>query len=401
MHKFTIIEFKEINQSILKATLIILFLTMPISRSLFALCSLIILITWIITNDWKNYFKYISNRPTILISILFPIWMFISLNWSEGSEKTILDAIKVNWQLFLIPIIASLVNSTKLIKSCWHSFAAGMIILLIHIYSSKFINIPWANSQDPSRIFYNPLPQSIGLSIFCAWCLIYLIDHKPIKLKFIYLILFCFASYAIFEISQQRLGYISWLISCSTVLIVTFNKKQRILSLVLFFSIFISLLFLNDKINSRFLQAKSDISSYDFKNNYTSVGARIHMWYTSILIIKKAPWIGHGMGSYPELSKESFNDPIMCEIGCKHPHNQYIFYWFEFGFIGLILFASTLIIALKEFIKHKNSKVMSIALLMVLILSSLADSTLWYRGFLYLFVPLLGLCLGELTKEKQ
>ena len=115
MHKLNIQEFKEINQSILKVTLIILFLTIPISRSLFALCSLIILITWVISNDWKNYFKYISNRPTILISILFPIWMFISLNWSEGSEKTILGAIKVNWQLFLIPIIASLSNSTRLI----------------------------------------------------------------------------------------------------------------------------------------------------------------------------------------------------------------------------------------------------------------------------------------------
>ncbi len=387
---------------IAKWAMVVLFFSLSTSRSLFAMSAFVMILAWLASAQWRQKLTTLLEKPAALWITALVAWMYLSILWSEGSPESILYAAKVQWQLLLIPIIVTLAHNDQWIKKCWNGFAMGMTVLIAHIYLMQVVAIPWVHSEGPERVFFNPIPQSIGLGIFSAWCIFKLISGSASKFyKLVLLLLFIAASYSIFEISQQRSGYIAWLVACSTVLILSLSSRQRVFALVSILILFAGIVINSSKIQGRIELAKQDILSYDFKNNYTSIGSRLHMWFTGVQLIKEAPLTGHGLGSYPIVSANKFKDPAMCSIACVHPHNQFIFYAIELGSIGLILFLGFIASSFKRSANQLDSRHVSSAALLVLIISSMADATMWYRGFLYLFIPLLALNVATRLKNHE
>jgi O-antigen ligase len=377
---------------IAKWAMVVLFFSLSTSRSLFAMSAFVMILAWLASAQWRQKLTTLLEKPAALWITALVAWMYLSILWSEGSPESILYAAKVQWQLLLIPIIVTLAHNDQWIKKCWNGFAMGMTVLIVHIYLMQVVAIPWVHSEGPERVFFNPIPQSIGLAIFSAWCILKLISGSASKFyKLVLLLLFIAASYSIFEISQQRSGYIAWLVACSTVLILSLSSRQRVFALVSILILFAGIVINSSKIQGRIELAKQDILSYDFKNNYTSIGSRLHMWFTGVQLIKEAPLTGHGLGSYPIVSANKFKDPAMCSIACMHPHNQFIFYAIEFGAFGLFGFLTFLILIFLKLKNHLKINALQVAAFVVFVIISLFDTTLWYRAFIYLFIPLLAL----------
>jgi O-antigen ligase len=171
------------------------------------------------------------------------------------------------------------------------------------------------------------------------------------------------------------------------------SPRLRVWSLLAVLGLFVLVFMSNEKMQNRFELVVQEIQNYHFENDYTSVGSRLHMWYSSALFIQKEPLLGHGMGAYPVVSEAHFQDPKMCLHGCRHPHNQYVFYAVEFGLVGLGLFLLMLYQAWSRHRAWDTASAMPLVVLLVFTLGSLVETTLWYRGFLYLFVPLLALSM--------
>jgi O-antigen ligase len=377
---------------IAKWAMVVLFFSLSTSRSLFAMSAFVMILAWLASAQWRQKLTTLLEKPAALWITALVAWMYLSILWSEGSPESILYAAKVQWQLLLIPIIVTLAHNDQWIKKCWNGFAMGMTVLIAHIYLMQVFAIPWVHSEGPERVFFNPIPQSIGLGIFSAWCIFKLISGSASKFyKLVLLLLFIAASYSIFEISQQRSGYIAWLVACSTVLILSLSSRQRVFALVSILILFAGIVINSSKIQGRIELAKQDILSYDFKNNYTSIGSRLHMWFTGVQLIKEAPLTGHGLGSYPIVSAKKFKDQTMCSIACMHPHNQFIFYAIEFGAFGLFGFLTFLILIFLKLKNHLKINALQVAAFVVFVIISLFDTTLWYRAFIYLFIPLLAL----------
>lgn len=377
---------------IAKWAMVVLFFSLSTSRSLFAMSAFVMILAWLASAQWRQKLTTLLEKPAALWITALVAWMYLSILWSEGSPESILYAAKVQWQLLLIPIIVTLAHNDQWIKKCWNGFAMGMTVLIVHIYLMQVVAIPWVHSEGPERVFFNPIPQSIGLAIFSAWCILKLISGSASKFyKLVLLLLFIAASYSIFEISQQRSGYIAWLVACSTVLILSLSSRQRVFALVSILILFAGIVINSSKIQGRIELAKQDILSYDFKNNYTSIGSRLHMWFTGVQLIKEAPLTGHGLGSYPIVSANKFKDPAMCSIACMHPHNQFIFYAIEFGAFGLFGFLTFLILIFLKLKNHLKINPLQVGAFVVFVIISLFDTTLWYRAFIYLFIPLLAL----------
>ena len=388
----SLINFNLKSETTAKWAMVVLFFSLSTSRSLFAMSAFVMILGWFFSGQWRQKLNTLIEKPAALWITALVAWMYLSILWSEGTPDSIAYAAKVQWQLLLIPIIVTLANDETWIDKCWKAFAVGMTVLILHIYLMQVIEIPWVHSDSPDRVFFNPIPQSIALSIFSAWCILEMIrgsDHKLYKLSLILLLLA--ATYAVFAISQQRSGYVAWLIACSTVLVFSLGSRQRLMAVFTILILFISIVMSSSKIQERVEQAKMDIASYEYKNNYSSIGSRLHMWFTGAQLIKEAPMLGHGLGSYPVVSAEKFKDPAMCAIACVHPHNQYIFYAIEFGSVGLLLFLGFLSSFFLRPTSRTASRINSSAILSVIIVIGLFDITLWYRGFIYMFVPLLAL----------
>lgn len=340
-----------------------------------------------------------NNKPALAISI-FIIWIYASSFWTAGNETTFRYALNTHWKLLLIPLVVILISEDKWIRYCFLGFSTGMVVLITHIYLLYFINIPWTSGRADG-VFFNPLPQAVGLAIFSSWCLTEFFLCKN-KLKSSLLIfLFTLSGYAILNIGQQRLGYLTLIVGCLTILFVNIEKNKRIVLITGFAVLIISIFAFNGKAQQRISLGINDVQGYIFSDNpYTSIGARLHMWNSSLSAISDSPLIGHGIGSYPIVIEKVFDDAKMCSIGCLHPHNQYIFYLLEFGIIGFLIFFTFLATTIFQTKLYNKKTSLSTAVLLIFIVSGFFESTLWYRGFFYLFAPLIALVIIQNSKLK-
>lgn len=369
-------------------------LSLGFSRGIFATSMAVALIAWSLSGRWRA----LIDRSDAWLWASLVIWMYASVLWSEGIPKTIAYGAGIHWKLLLIPIIASLIDTPEWWKRCWLAFSVGMCVVLVHIYALLFTQIPWVSSQSPTGVFFNPLPQSIALSVFTLWCLDRLISHSQTQWKKVALIVaLLLAAYAVLQISQQRLGYLALFAGGVIVVAMRLPSRQRILGLLALLAIAAAVISLSPKIKEGLVQATEEIQRYDFKSDYSSLGARLHMWNISKQAVSEAPLFGHGLGSYPVISEKAFNDATMCSLGCLHPHSIYFFYAVEFGLVGLAIFCACIFMM---FLGGWNaSTTMPMAALVIFCLIGLADTTLWYRGYLYLFVTLLGLVAARPTLQ--
>jgi len=368
------------------------------SRSLFAVAGAMVLLCLILEGHWQQKWASLKqNMPALALTVMVA-WFYLSTIWTEASKTQLVYAANTHWILLLVPAITLLIDDQRWKKRCWQGFGAGMVLLLAHIYALGFTSIPWIRSGSPSSVFFNPLSQSVGLAIFSALCISQIVGNSN-RLRQLWLaILFISASYAVLSISQQRLGYLMWATACLLVLMLKLKPVHRKLGVAIALSLCLVVFMSSAKIQERFGLGIKEAQAYNFENNYTSIGSRLHMWYGSIRAISTAPVLGHGLGSYPMVAEAFFKDAAMCDVGCKHPHNQYLFYGVEFGLVGLGLFLWMLYRALNVHRSLNQDSTMPLVVLLVMALSGLVESTLWYRGWIYLFVPLLGLSMLSPTQ---
>jgi len=123
------------------------------------------------------------------------------------------------------------------------------------------------------------------------------------------------------------------------------NKKSAI-GFVLIISILGGLALSSDLFKSRIVGVKSNIELMLSGEFRTSIGARVEMAYAAVLLIKRSPVIGSGIGSYKAgvLQLRSEGHKFGPEVGMwKNPHNEFLNVLVEkglFGFFTLIgLFA--------------------------------------------------------------
>jgi O-antigen ligase len=377
-------------------SIVVLFFSLAISRSLFSLAGVLVLLGLVLEGRWREKWTLLKTNTPACMVIAMVTWLYLSSVWSQASDSRWQDAANVHWKLLLIPAIVLLVRNTRWQTRCWQAFATGMLLLLVHVYAVALgINsIPWVSSSLPDRIFFNPQPQSVGLALFSGLCLSYLFDTHKRLYKFWFGMVFLVSSFAVLSISQQRLGYLMWAIACFLIVFLKLKPVQKKWGFLIATSLLLIIFLNSTKIQDRVNSAIQEVHSYYFQNNFsTSVGARLRMWHGSTQAIGEAPFIGHGLGSYPELAEAFFKDQYLCSIGCIHPHNQYLFYAVEFGLIGLSLLVLMLYRVLTIHRALEPSSTMPMVVLTVFALSGLVESTLWYRGFVYLFVPLLALSM--------
>jgi O-antigen ligase len=391
-------QLQTIAGTVARWAVVIMCVSLPTSRTLFSTAGAIVLLCFILEGQWRQkWASFKQNAPALTLTVMVA-WFYLTAIWTEANHTQLEYGANIHWKLLLVPVIVLLIQDLRWKTRCWQGFGAGMVLLLAHVYTLGFMSIPWIRNGSPSSVFYNPLYQSVGLAIFSALCVSYFLDTFNRWHKFLVLSLFLAASYAVLIISHQRLGYLTWAAGLLLVLIIKLKPLHRKWGVMLGLGLCIAIFMSSSNIQERFGLGIKEVLAYNFENNYTSMGTRLHMWYASVNSISTAPLLGHGLGSYPMQAKAFFNDLNMCVVGCTHPHNQYLFYGVEFGFVGLGLFLWMFYSALKLHRSLSHDSTMPLVVLLVFAFSGLVDGTLWVRGFLNLFIPLLGLSMLNPTQ---
>lgn len=325
--------------------------------TLFALCSLafcvslgaatvsisklILLIGFIvqIAIDRKKIFQFnpIKNIPIIFIwMIAAVVWSLISMTWSDA---TVLDQWKYFYShtrfLWLAVVYYLLMTKDRALKTLKWLIYGQIFVVCISWLLWFGIEVPLTRRPIEKGIaFTSTLEQPIMtvLALIGLWGL----RDYWIKLwgnRFLQLIILAMLLNIIFVMSG-RTGYIVLLIFIAIELFRLLKGRWRLMAFLS--PIILSLVFyaVSPTFSKNLMEIPTNTKSYLETQAKSSEGLRLEMWRASIYAILNKPILGYGIGSMPEVYKVNGG---MIKEPVSQPHQQYLFWWVEFGFIGLLI----------------------------------------------------------------
>ncbi len=440
-------------------TWVAIFFTMPISRALFNVCTVLTIILTLLSGDFLKKYKIIKSNPISLPFFILLIIILIGSTYTVGNQQNVLTSFYVYIKIFFMLLFLSIVNDIKLIRNAFIAFSIAMIITLISTYLNIWYILPWSLSQmtgfgNSHHVFRDYIVQGLYTSFFTVLCSYFYLkinnnkdDNKgsnednnkniyttinystinnidmasnskftPIFLKIFFISLYILSSGSILYLLGSRTGYLAFFFSNTiffSFLILDkltfkkkFNQKKYYFIYAMVLLILVSLVSYGIYFSSELLQTRINLVILEL-NNYTfnktsSTGVRLYMWITAYNIFLQAPFFGHGTGSYPILSAIAFNDKVICDIACPHPHNQFLLFAVEHGLIGLC----ALLFILWRFLKFSFSlctpeKLLLLGFIAIFIVDCMTHGALWLRMESYFFVYMFGLLMSYANLSKK
>jgi len=371
-------------------------------RAVFALCVVLGLLLWVFSFRYKSKSVFFLSQTAFIWLVSYLAWSAFTLLWSPAISG-IRDWLVYCLKLLSIMVLAYFLDRFKIQSVFIKSLLAGFVFLCVVVLYVHFAGPGNPLDMASDGAFFNPLAQAAAVSILASYALHELLTKQHLAPKILFALLFVAATFITFMVSQQRLGYFSYFVGIFCVLMLSIQGRSRWIVVVSLLLLFWLNYAHNHTFSSRVNSAFEELLAYDFSSNFTSIGSRLHMWTTSMLAIQENWLWGYGFGSYGNVMPARFGDDYMCEIGCVQPHNQFLLVWLETGFIGLLLLMGFLAALAKkliyDFMRYRHLHHGLVVVLPVFILSSLVDSSLFYIGYLHLFVALFALLLTPVQPQ--
>ena len=303
----------------------------------------IIVLTWLLSGNYKTKFNQIISNKLAVLSILFFSLHVLGLLWTDDLKWGLTIVKKMSDFLFLLPILLT-ITKKEYIKYYISAFILAMTLTEILSY------LVWFEVIDPlhkatvgnptptmSHISYNPF---LTFGIFLIAHEILFNKHLSKLYKYVYVFFMVTMSINMF-ITGGRAGQVMYFVMLGILIFQYYGRGRKvratIISLIIISSIFLGAYNSSSIFQHRMNEAVKNISIYNTdRNKNTSVGQRITYTINSLEIIKNNLFFGVGTGDFPsEYNKiHAKNTP---EVNTTvNPHNMYILVAVQLGLFGLL-----------------------------------------------------------------
>ena len=352
----------------------------------------------------KKIFKSrLMQVPQIFIwMIVAAIWMLMSMTWSQASELTQWKYFYSHTRFLWLAIIYFLIG-TKV---------RGLSVLKWLIYGQIFVTciswLLWLGVELP--LTRRPLEKGIAFTstleqpVMAVLVLIILWNFRQYLTKqwgewFVRLAIIAMALNIVFVMSG-RSGYIVFLLFLTIEIYRALPGRWRWLSLLS--PIILSMIFstVSPVFSKRLAQIETNSQAYLQKESLSSEGERLDMWKHTISGILKKPILGYGVGSMPEVYS---GEDGLIKAPLSQPHQQYLFWWAEFGLIGLMIMLGFFFALIKDSrlldSEARNSLLSVIAVLFVMGLFNCPFFGVGMGEFFFLEIAALLAIRGDASKS--
>ena len=288
--------------------------------------------------DKKKIFElYLTQVPRVFVWMLAAVmWMLLSMMWSQASELSQWQYFYAHTRFLWIAVIYFQIGTKE----------RGLKVLKWLIYGQIFVLciswLLWLGVEVPFT--RRPIEKGIAFTssleqpVMTVLVMVALLNFREYWVKqwsswLLWLVVIAMAFNMIFVMSG-RTGYIVFLI---IVAIETYRILPHRLRWMAFLSPFIlSAIFysVSPVFHKRIAEINTNTETYLKNETLSSEGERLDMWKQTALGIIKNPILGYGIGSMPDVYKAEgglIRSPV------TQPHQQYLFWWAEFGFVGLMI----------------------------------------------------------------
>jgi O-antigen ligase len=297
--------------------------------------------------------KKIFLPNPIKIPVVF-IWMFAAVVWSLISMTWSDAVVQTQWKYFyshtrflwLGVIYYLLVTKDRaLITLKWLIYGQIFVVTISWLMWFGF-EVPFTKRPLEKGIAFTSTLEQPVMTVLVLIVLWGLRDYWT-KLWgdwFLRLIIVVMLLNIIFVMSG-RTGYIVLLICVAIEAYRVLKGRWRVLALLSPIILSLAFFAISPTFSKRIMEIPINTQSYFEKQEQSSEGERLEMWRSSIYGIIKKPILGYGIGSMPEVYKEN-GGKIKASV--SQPHQQYLFWWVEFGFIGLMIMLAFFFALIKD-----------------------------------------------------
>lgn len=372
------------------------------STSLSALCFSLVALSWLLSGNWREKYRYISRHPAALAALALLALALIGLAYTPATSSQGLKRFDsyVNSLLFVV-IFATVITDDVWRKRVFAAFLAGMAITMVLSYlaASHIISLPFG---DPKRgeVFHYYITQNyfmaIAVYVAIAW---YLFHRKEMSRTagVILLSMIVLGAINVFFVTTARTGPLV----LSTMILVLLIERFRVRGLLAGIVAIIALTAIVYSLSPRFrgkvhestaqLQAVANgsLSHYPGRARFHVIGAKI---------VRDHPVFGVGTGGLNvafldyerRLQLPVFPFPDQVSL-----HSSYLMAATELGITGLLVLVLFIITAMREAARLPDPRrIIGLGVVVGFAVDSLVNSALTNVNEGQLFALLIGSLIG-------
>ena len=348
--------------------------------------------------------KHNLNEPLGRATILLLAVLLLATTWSSEPFLAALGA-WTGWRSFVLLFVALAIFDTRAAKltfAGWFVIAAGAATI------ASFLAFDFGAAQVTSDVqggivMRNHVTQAMALTVGAALALVLIIHERRGSWKrWLWSAAAGVMVANIVFVTYARSGYVALIVMAVVTALGLWRGRARAVAILAAMALIASAILFSPLIKQRFATAVEEVGKSDDAAVITPMGIRVMMWETSAAIVREAPLIGHGLGSFPEAYRRVVSER---HSGWKatltaDPHNQYLLILAEAGLLGLTAFAWLLYSATGQPVRGPF-RVIGLGFLLVWCLTSLFSSHFHAFNEAHLISILLGMCLAREIGERD
>lgn len=318
--------------------------TVSLAKALVLAC----LLSQLFLNKRKNFEFKLVQVPSIFIWMFFAlIWMLISMSWSQATDRVQWQYLYGHTRFLWIGAIYFLIRTKDRALSALKWLIYGQVFVVALSW------VMWLGMDTPFT--RRPLEKGIAFTstleqpVMTVLALIALWVFRDYWKKlwgnwFVPLAIAAMALNIVFVMSG-RTGYLVFLLFITIEIFRWLPTRWRLMAILSPVILVVIFYVVSPVFSKRVGEIVTNSQAYLQKESLSSEGERLDMWKHTISGILKRPIQGYGVGSMPELYKEEGG---LIKGDLSQPHQQYLFWWAEFGLIGLVIMLGFFFVVIKD-----------------------------------------------------
>lgn len=327
------------------------------------------------STDFKYNFKLAMRNWYVIGGLLFYLVFLIAVLWTKAPLHDVSKMLARMIGYLLLPLFFMAFSINDSAKLLLKGFLIGAIFsAVLSILSFVFHHHLLYGIQDNTWVvFHGHILHNAFLAvaaIFCLWRILEPNLNRKAKIWFLIAYLICFID--VMFIVNGRTGQLMLLAMSAFLFVYRFRLKGA-MALVALSIIVTPLLYFSPMVQKGIKDYRSDSQKYENGNSMTSVGLRYEFHQKSTELIKMAPVIGYGTGSFSSVYKNYTK--FTGVRATTNPHCDWLWIGVETGGLGIAMYALFLLLTIFSLNKLSTYyKCMGFTLLLGYLLAGLQNS---------------------------
>ncbi|MBI6180517.1 O-antigen ligase family protein [Serratia proteamaculans] len=324
------------QQRLFTFTAFLLGLSLPVSNPLMNIALVLAVVCLLWQRDVRQW-RALAVHPLVWLPALMFVLLALSLlTFNHDYGATMVG--KYQKLLYVLPLALFFLTDRRLVARFVSGFlwANGVILAVSLCIGLGHITMAGFHPENPT-VFKQHITQNVFMALAALLWLTRAFTGQGLQ-HWGYRILVLLASTNVLLMVQSRTGYVALIVGIGVWLLLTLQRKQQIAILAGAALVAAMLVMTPNGAMERLTEGVHEIqncvvTSTDdaYRNCDSSMGQRTAFIRESLRLIKQAPLLGNGAGSFWYSNPET-------GYSIHNPHNEYLLETVQNGLLGLVVF---------------------------------------------------------------